>query len=290
MSFDAFIQSAWQAHADDTAAVATQLSESLALLQTAEQVPAYVRLVVHVYGEHLGQWAAGGALLAQIGALPQVLGHGLAEQTLRRGQASLAFCAGDAAALQALTAADRVAALATSATALAGRERLGEGMAALRAACAEAEHVLAAHDDAWRALAVAGNNLALQLEQTATRTPEQTAAMLAAAETGLACWRRAGTWLEEERAEYRLARSLLQAEMPKVAGQHAQRCLDICLAHAAPYFEQFFAYAVLALAARAAGDAAAFAAYRAQAHACHAQLGADDLRWCVAELAELGQA
>ncbi|SFZ78395.1 hypothetical protein [Chitinimonas taiwanensis] len=289
MSFDAFIQSAWRAHADDTAAVATQLSESLALLQTAEQVPAYVRLVVHVYGEHLGQWAAGSALLAQIEALP-LLGHGLAEQALRRGQASLAFCAGNESALQVLNAADRVAALATSATALAGRERLGEGMAALRAACAEAEQVLAAHDDAWRALAVAGNNLALQLEQTAGRTPEQTAAMLAAAETGLACWCRAGTWLEEERAEYRLARSLLQAELPEAASQHAQRCLDICLAHAAPYFEQFFANAVLALAARAAGDAAAFSAHRAQALACHAQLSADDLRWCVAELAELGQA
>jgi hypothetical protein len=96
--------------------------------------------------------------------------------------------------------------------------------------------------------------------------------------------------LEEERAEYRLARSLLQAELPEAAGQHAQRCLDICLAHAAPYFEQFFAYAVQALAARAAGDAAAYSAHRAQALARHAQLGADEQRWCVAELAELGQA
>ena len=67
-------------------------------------------------------------------------------------------------------------------------------------------------------------------------------------------WRLAGTWLEEERAEYRLTRSLLQAGNHEGAVEHAHRCIDVCAANEAPPFERFFGYVVLAIAQSRAGD------------------------------------
>jgi hypothetical protein len=75
-----------------------------------------------------------------------------------------------------------------------------------------AQHCRALRDAAaQRALAAAGNNLAAGLEEKPDRDAAGTAGMVAAAQAGVECWRRAGTWLEHERAEYRLARSLLAA-------------------------------------------------------------------------------
>ena len=61
--------------------------------------------------------------------------------------------------------------------------------------------------------------------------------MIVAAEGGLKYWKLAGTWLEEERAEYRLARSLLQAGRPHAAIASATRCIDVCTSNAAPAIE-----------------------------------------------------
>ena len=93
--------------------------------------------------------------------------------------------------------------------------------------------------------------------------------MVVAANGGLTYWKLAGTWLEEERAEYRLTRSLLQARRPRDAIASAQRCIDVCARNDAPVIETFFGYVVLALAQRATGDAAAFAASRQQALALY---------------------
>ena len=112
--------------------------------------------------------------------------------------------------------------------------------------------------------------------------------MVAAAEGGLKYWKQAGTWLEEERAEYRLTRSLLQAGEPKPAAESARRCIAVCAANDAPAFEQFFGHAVLALALRAAGDVEGFRASRAQALRLFALVAPDEQSWCKADLAELG--
>jgi len=112
--------------------------------------------------------------------------------------------------------------------------------------------------------------------------------MVAAAEGGLRYWRLAGTWLEEERAEYRLARSLLQAGNPASAVEHASRCVDICAANDAPPFERFFGYAVLAIAHARAGDGAAQATARRLALDQYAAVAPDEKRWCEADRNELG--
>ncbi len=55
--------------------------------------------------------------------------------------------------------------------------------------------------------------------------------MIAAAQAGRRFWALAGTWLETERAEYRLAMTWLQAGDATQARHHAQQCLAIVQAN-----------------------------------------------------------
>jgi hypothetical protein len=101
-------------------------------------------------------------------------------------------------------------------------------------------------------------------------------------------WKLAGTWLEHQRAEYRLARSWLQMGESKHAVEAAQRCLQVCQHNDAPAFELLFAHAVLALAYRAGGNTSGFTASRAAALGCFDQVPEEDRTWCKRELDELG--
>src|SRR6476661_10637811 len=112
--------------------------------------------------------------------------------------------------------------------------------------------------------------------------------MVAAAEGGLAFWKQAGTWLEEERAEYRLTRSLLKAGRAGDAIASAQRCVAVCVDNDAPAFERFFGHAVLALAHRAAGQGNVFATERDHALALLNQVPEGERAWCERERGELG--
>jgi hypothetical protein len=289
MSFESFIDTAWNDHGDEPQQVADRLAASLGLVQAAEHVAPFARLLVHVYGEHLGQWSRGVELLESLRALPAA-GNAESARLLARHIAALRFTGGDESALAPLGADDRIAALAVAASAFAGQSGFKRAIAVYDSALALAAAGLGDGSPALRALAVGGNNLAAALEEKAERDADETLGMVRAAEGGLMYWKRAGTWLEEERAEYRLARSLLQAGDAAKARQHAARCLDVCQANDAPAFERFFGHAVLALAQRADGDAAAFDASCRQARALFDQVPADERVWCQKDLDELGPA
>ena len=287
MSFDAFIATAWNDHADRPQEVADRLAASLAVVATAEQIVPFARLVTHVFGEHLGQWSEGIALLDALRGLPAFDHGSAATGALARSVAALRYASGDHVVLEPLSRDDRVAVLATASSALAGRLAFGPAIAAY----SEALHLGGADPPpgapAIRALAIGGNSLAATLEKKNDRSAAETAGMIAAAEGGLRYWKQAGTWLEEERAEYRLARSLVQAGQPDAAIASAQRCLDVCAANDAPAFERFFGHAVLALAQRAAGDSAAFKAAREDARHQLDLVPTDERKWCAADMAEL---
>jgi hypothetical protein len=286
--FDAFLEAGWNDHADRPAEVAERLAASLARVTAPESIVPYARLATHVYGEHLGQWRDGVALLERLRALPLAQGRDDVASALGRSIAALRYGAGDERALAALGAEDRIAALATASSALVGQKDCARGLAAYAAAIATAEGGLPSGSPAARALAVGGNNLAAALEEKGDRNADETRGMVSAAQSALKYWKLSGTWLEEERAEYRLAKSLLQAGDPATAAQAAQRCVAVCAANEAPAFERFFAVAVLALAQRAAGNAAASSEARAAAFAFYAQVPADDRRWCDDERRALG--
>ena len=287
MDFDGFVQTAWVEHGEHAQGVADRLRDSLAIVATPEQVAPYAALVAHVFGEHLGQWDAGIALLKALRDLPAGHASPLNLGTLARHEAALRCASGDTPPFDALPNDHRVAALASAASMLAGRAEWARAIGALEGALRGAVDGLPVDSPAHRALAVAGNNLAAAFEEKTERSAEQTRAMLMAARAGLQYWRIAGTWLEEERAEYRLARSCLQAGGASSAIASAQRCLAICEANQAPALERFFGHAVLALAQRTAGDATAFSATREQARGWFERVAADEKAWCEGELAEL---
>jgi hypothetical protein len=287
MDFDAFLDAAWDDHGDRPGEVADRLAASLQVIQSPAHIPPFAALVTHVYGEHLGRFDDGIRLLESLRGLPAFDGAHDAVARLDRNVATLRVAGGDADALALLSVDDRVAVLASVASAFAGRNEFARAISAYRQAMAVAGTGIAASSPAIRALAVGGNNLAAALEQKQDRGPAETLAMVAAAESALAHWKIAGTWLEEERAEYRLARSQLQAGNSAAAVDRAHRCIEICEGNDAPAFERFFAHAVAALAQRAAGAAAAFDASRNRALALFEQMPQEDRNACEADLREL---
>lgn len=288
MTFEAFLETAWNDHGDRPQEVADRLAASLHLVQAPENIPPFARLLTHVFGEHLGQWRRGIELLESLRSLPAFDGSIAVAGPLTRSIATLRYAGGDSAALEPLSPADRAFALATAASAIAGQNDFKKAIAAYAAAQELANAGLPAESPAIRALAVTGNNLAAALEEKKDRDAAETEGMIAAARGGLKYWNQAGTWLEEERAEYRLTRSLLQAGESNAAIQSAERCIEVCKQNNAPAFEQFFGYAVLALAQRAAGDANSSEASRQVALSLFEQVPQEERQWCKSEAEELG--
>ena len=286
-TFEAFIETAWNDHADRPQDVADRLAASVHIVEKVEQIPPFARLTTHVFGEHLGQWEQGIAVLESLRRGQAFDGGPATTDVLLRSVAVLRYARGDQDALAPLSPENRVSVLATASSALAGQGKFTQAISAYAEAtrCAPAD--LSPKSAAIRALAIGGNNLAAALEGKQDRDPTETRGMIDAAEGGLKYWKLAGTWLEEERAEYRLTRSLLQAGESAAAVSSARRCIAVCEGHSAPDIELFFGYAVLALALRAAGDADGFTAGRQRALQIYERVAPDERVWCKAELAEL---
>lgn len=293
MDFATMLTAAWNAHGDHPEDAARTLASSLALIQSDDHITNFARVATHVFGEHLGQWQRGIALLDSLRELPAFAGGADVSAALRRNIATLRIAGGEGLDLTYLNAEDRAIVFANAAAAFAGRNELSKAIDAYAQALDAANADLPDGSPAFRALAVAGNNLASSLEEKFLKdkrdlNTDETAGMLNAARGALKYWQIAGTWLEHERAEYRLARSLLCAHEPALAVVHAQRCLDVCNDRDAPALEQFFAHAVLALAQRAAGDMERFAALRSSALASYQLVESAQQAWCRQELKELG--
>ena len=288
MTFDDFLKTAWDDHGDKPQQAADRLATSLSLVTAPEHIAPFAQLVAHVFGEHLGQWDRGIEVLESLRGSPAFDDKGAVAGSVNRSIATLRYTGGDSAVLDPLSLEDRVAVLAAAASALAGRNEFKRAIAAYSEAMQCADAGLPSGSPAIRALAVGGNNLAAALEEKQDRDAAETQGMAAAAEGGLRYWKQAGTWLEHERAEYRLARSLLQAGQATAAIQSARRCVEVCEQNDAPAFEQFFGHAVLAVAQRAAGDAESFKASRKRALQLFEQVAPEERTWCEPELKEIG--
>lgn len=282
MQFDEWLGNAWQAHADDAAGVGARvIQEGLPLARSGDDVGALARLAAHVYGEHLARWSDGRAVLGQLRACA----HGeAAAATMRVQDAGLALAGGLSDARPSLDASERIRVTALAAGSLIEHapERASE---LLREAVAAAEASTLADDDpACRALAITGNNMACALEVKAVRSDTERATMILAAQTAREYWERAGTWLETERAEYRLAQTWRHAGDLPQARRHAQGCLAIVRANGSPPLEAFFGWEALGLVERDAGNATGHAHALAQARVAFEALGEDDRGWCKASL------
>ncbi|MCC6196529.1 MAG: hypothetical protein IT518_18910 [Burkholderiales bacterium] len=284
MSFLEFIEQCWNDHADHAQDVADRLAAALPMVAAPEDIAAFARIVTHVYGEHLGEWARGIALLDPLRNVDGYTAE--AGVVVTRSLATLRYAGGDPRALRQLGNEDRAAVLATAAAAFTGRKDLGRALEAYGQAVQLASG-LPKGSSAFRTLAIGGNNLAEALEAVGERDQAQTEGMIAAARGALTFWRLAGTWIEEERALYRLTRSLLAAKMAEEAVETGVQCVKVCLANEAPAFERFFAYAVLASALRQAERHIDYADMREEAMAWFDRVAEGERQWCESDLADL---
>ena len=227
MSVERLIADGWRDHEKDPQGVHDSLARSVMLVSCEVQLQAFSRLLTHVHAEHLNNRGAGMLVLDQLRVRFE---HeaGAAYRPATTSIAILRFIDGDATALDPLTGEERASALATAASALAWHQQLDQALTSFQRARAEGSEGLPEGSPAMRALAVAGNNLAVTLERRPDRDERQTTAMVEIADAALEYWKQAGGWLEVERAHYRCARSRIQAGRLFEAIDCAERCLWTC--------------------------------------------------------------
>lgn len=287
MNFDGFLDQAWTDHATDAAGVADRLAEpGLGLLRQAADVAQLAHLAQHVHGQHLGRWSEGVAFQQRLAGLPLLPAGDPAAQAVARYTAALQL-AGGLAAID-ISGSDGARRAALAAAALAAHDP-PRARTLLEHAAGVADE-LPDDDPAVRAVAVAGNNIAATLEEEPGYGEALRPLMIGAAEIARAHWARAGTGLETERAEYRLARCWLRAGDPARALHHARLCLRIVHEIDGAALERFFGLEVLALAQRASGDLAGWQASCAQARLAYAALDGADKAACRPTLERLEDA
>jgi len=288
MTLGSLIEEAWRDHADHPEVVATRLADALPQVERPEDIAPFVRIAVHVHGEHLGDWQRGVRLLLSLRESRAFDGTGATADPLARGIAALRAFGSEPSALAGLSDDDGAYALAIAASALVARKQWAPAIDAFDRAAATASRGLARDHPAVRAMAVCGNNVAAALEAKPDLDTAEQRAMLDAAAAGLKYWKLSGTWLEEERAEYQLSRCLLRAGRLPAARASIERCIDVCARNDAPAFELFFGHAVKALVSRAEGDAAGFDSARRAALEQYARVPEGERAWCDREFRDLG--
>ena len=161
----------------------------------------------HTIGEHMGDWPRARRLAER------VLEGRVAEEataTVWSRLATARHMAGDPLAatlaeFEALKASDDIRGAYVEGKVNLAIALMGSGQLEAGASLYESVVPLAdpsAPSAADRSLAVASNNLATDLLEVENRSPAQERLMVAAAENALIFWRKAGTWVNEERALY----------------------------------------------------------------------------------------
>jgi hypothetical protein len=244
MDADLELNGAWTSHGDEPQAVFARLP-ALAEAVTAAQAPRLLRLAVHVGCEHLRRDPEVRALVDAVALrFPTEPAVGWTRHAL-----ALLDGAGPSFDAPPEHEAEAVAAVLGIA-AVRGEDEL---VAVVLDRSSVVAFRLAASHPALRALAAAANDAAATLEEREGRTPVADRNLRTAATLARTLWERAGTWLEVERAEYRLSRTHLALGEVAAGLTHAEMCLAICQGNRAGPEELVFAWEVLALACTRAG-------------------------------------
>jgi hypothetical protein len=287
-AFDRALEWAWSAHGDNPRAATAKLESALPQAATEGELEDAARFLFHVYGVHFGDWETGAARLRALRGLPAWSQAGQAERAIGRSLRALELAATEddgSVDLSKLTASEQVQAYAQAAQCLMERGADARAMAYLQTAVARCDEMQAEHHDpCHRALAIAGNNIATGYEDWPMLDETQRNQMIVAAHIGRRYWERAGTWLEVERAEYRLAKCMLIADYAALAVRHAQACLRLCEDHNAPPLEYFFGVEVLAMGLSAMGDHSHTMRLQEKARQLFAELSKDDQAFCASTL------
>ena len=287
MSFDEFLTKAWNEHGTMSAEVAERLESAGNLAESGEQITKLAQLVTHVFGEHLGRWQDGIKLLKDLNKNRSSKDQSECDAAIKRSIAALEVAEGKSKSLEAFSNSDQIRILAVAASALSGQKKALKARDIFKQAVEKAQLGITKSDPANQTLAITGNNLAAGLEEQANRSADETALMIFAAKTARKYWEIAGTWLEIERAEYRLAMTYLAAGDVGVALNHARACLEISREHAADPLELFFGYEVLASVEKARKNKIGFSKAIDHMKVAFDGLSPDDRSWCAGYLRKL---
>lgn len=287
MKFSEFMEKAWKEHGVQSLQVSMRIESAFPIIEQPDQVPAMAHLVTHVFGEHLGRWDEGIRLLNELRRIPAFEQAGENALAVARYIATLELAGGKRTSVEDLSNSDQIRVLVITAAALTEQGNAPRAQTLFRHGLKVAQQGLRAEDPANRALAVAGNNLACALEEKSVRSVPETELMILAAQTARTYWGIAGNWLQWERAEYRLAKTYVQAGDSARSLEHARKCLEISQLNSAPALELFFGWEASALAQKAMGNAAGFAHAATQARHYFNSLGTEDQGWCTGALESL---
>lgn len=279
MDFNQYLDQAWTDHATDSLKVAQNFKIGFDLLQNESETSDLAHLVTHVMGQHLGKWQEG------IDWLKKIQGHPLAKSqdnqiALHRYIASLELAMGKRKNLDEFSTSDKIRIYALATNAVSEQTDSKTTKSFFVSALELTQLGLAKEDPANRSLAATGNNLACTLEEKPSRSPTEVELMILAAETGRKYWEIAGTWLQVERAEYRLSQTYLKAGNLKKALEHAQNCIEISNENSAPALELFFGYEALALVEKARENRIGFDMAVRHAEENFNKLSDGDKKWC----------
>ena len=280
MSFENFLHQGWADHAKQSQVVADRFADGIQLLEKNEQIPQLAQLIAHVMGEHLGRWANGIELLQSLKKSKHFQAKSESDIALFRLITTLEVASGNRTSVDDLSHSDQVRVLATAASALNGQGRTEQAQKFFMQALDAAGVLTDKKDPAYRALAITSNNLACALEEKAERTSAETQLMIHTALIARKYWALAGTWLETERAEYRLAKTYLAVGDHQRALEHANHCLRISQQNHAPVLELFFAFEAVALSEKEASNQNGHERAVDQARSYYKQLSEEDKVWC----------
>ncbi len=286
MNFDSYINQAWSDHAHHTEKVAKEFMTAAALVESSDQLIQLIGLITHVMGEHLGRWEEGISLLQSLQRHTQQLANAESERAILRSIASLRLGSGESTNLGDFNLSDQIRVLTLATSAVSGRN-VDRAKVLLSQSLELAKSGLDRKDPANRALAITGNNLACELEEKSTRSPQETDLMILAAKTGRIYWELAGTWLEVSRAEYRLAMSYVKAGEFAQAFFHAQECAALCHNNKASDLDVFFCFEALAIVEHAKNNKIGFQKAVDQAKHYFEELSQADKAWCEKSLKNL---
>lgn len=243
MAFDKYLNEAWSAHADNATAVADGFAQGYDLITEPAHITQFANLVVHVYGEHLAKFQNGRIAIDQLKAHPLLtteIAHDLA-----RFEATLCVAESHEHQIDNFSVSEQIRILSAAMSTNAG---LGKTDIAVElfGRISRLSADLPTGDPANRSIAVAANTVACTLEEKSEHSDTEKKLMLDAAHCSRKFWAIAGTWLQIQRAEYRLAKSYLKNSDILNSIKHANLCLTLCQENSAAPLDMFYAYEAIA--------------------------------------------